>query len=160
MKENKAKEHYITISPDVDYYYQDEEGMCGGSTDDVIENTDRIIQPMFSIVLPGMSIRHNSNLQILVCLELRQRLHLLQCSTLYPITENLQVRFHNALSIKKIGATVEERLLAKPTQVIPVFQGHHHGLQLEVTLHYGSQPKEAVQHSVGPRLGFSVRCYL
>ena len=55
MKDKQAKDHYITISPDLDYYYQDEEGMCGGYSDDVIENNDRIIQPIFSIVLPGIS---------------------------------------------------------------------------------------------------------
>ena len=40
---------------------------------------------------------------------------------------------------QKIGATVAKRLLAEPTEVIPIIHGHHPGLRNEVTLHYGSQ---------------------
>lgn len=49
-----SKDHYIAISPDYDYYYQDEEGMCGGSTDDVIENYEWDLQPKFIIIIPGL----------------------------------------------------------------------------------------------------------
>lgn len=55
MKDKQAKEHYITISPDYDYYYQDEEGMCGGSTDDVIDNYEWNLQPRFNNIIPGIA---------------------------------------------------------------------------------------------------------
>lgn len=55
MKDKQAINHYITISPDIDYYYQDEEGMCGGSSDDVIENYEWDLQPRFNIIIPGIA---------------------------------------------------------------------------------------------------------
>lgn len=50
-----GKEHTIYIWPDYDYYIQDEEGMCSGSTDDIVDNVDIDLLPRFSIIVPGIS---------------------------------------------------------------------------------------------------------
>lgn len=55
MKDKQAINHYIAISPDYDYYYKDDEGKCGGSTDDVIENYEWNLQPKFNIIIPGIA---------------------------------------------------------------------------------------------------------
>lgn len=55
MGKGMNKEHCICIYPDCDYIYQNEEGCVGGSTDDEISNSERSMQPLFSIILPGIS---------------------------------------------------------------------------------------------------------
>mgnify|MGYP003316670579 CR=1 FL=1 len=49
------KRHYIIISPDLDYFYIDEEGGCGGIEDDAISNSDFELGTPFLLVVPGIS---------------------------------------------------------------------------------------------------------
>lgn len=48
-------DHTLYIWPDYDYYIQDEEGKCYGSTDDEVYNNDMDQLPRFSFIVPGIS---------------------------------------------------------------------------------------------------------